>query len=226
MEYEMEPTLDAEMPLLSSVNESYKQLDMMKECASQFDNKPNKKTGTLLANIINAHLKTVYDALRQLDDGTISERNVSGMLGYVMNLESRRVDDLIAVDDQEEPRFTKVVESYEDIRSMAEDAREHTKSDSHEGVGFVVTLDDEYTEGESSLKDALFMLYSRSVGIDLHNLHEYSTEKWADKPSTKRFNAMKAVGRHTLDIAKVGIAGSIAGVVTVAAARHMRLFSK
>lgn len=172
-----------------------KQLKDMERAIGVFAEKPaNPDNANLLTEVLSAHTEAVGLALDELSsEYPNKEEALRPLLTYVHGLELRRVDHLnsLEIGDVE--------------------------------YGAVYTIDElcEVLQDEDrGAAETANMHYQRNLSVDMRKLSETALDEYSKKPSTKRREKMRLIGRYGLDVTKIGL-GVVGGV---AAAKKMKLF--
>lgn len=90
--------------------------------------------------------------------------------------------------------------------------------DAYDDLSEILLDDDESEEVEDPI-DTILDLYQVSFQVDVNRLSSISTAEYSERPDVKRKEALKKIGAHALDVAKVGL-----GVfIGIAAAKKSRI---
>lgn len=160
--------------------------------------KPVEKNSKPLVEALANYSESVETALTELRAGHDSDKLVTSLVTYVQDLGSRRVAIL-----------NKLTQS-ESFKTVQFDVNEHPQQ--------ALDMDDDEEDDEQDgahqafdIKDWAMDMYEYFLQMDMNTLEAVSIEAYAEKPSTKRRERMMQLGRHALDVAKIG-AGVVIGI--------------
>lgn len=164
-----------------------KQVDALQELWTVFANKPVGQPSLKLDKAIDLHFDTMQLAMQELcEDYHDEDEAIEQLLLFTYGHEKRRVDFLRSLDVDAE---------YEDV-----------------GVANAEVLREEFGEDIIDPAELVYLAYTSNFNQDMEAMRESAMESYFESPSYKRMARVKVVGKHAIDVAKVGV-GVVGGIL-------------
>ena len=167
-----------------------KQLDEIEKLSVEYAGNPRAKNANRLREAAQLNITSVRKTLEELRTECSSDQEAANVLfRYVLGLERRRIDFLMTL-DREDTSGTYVVTNIQDFDQL------------HISIG----------QSQKTTVQSATSLYQASFEKDISILKDRSEKSYKEKPSTIRTERAKVVGKHALDVAKIGV-GVIGGLL-------------